>query len=177
MDQMTDRFPMEPPDPAWEAANPGWQDVAADDPRWHRTKKTESGNLPPTPERKTKPPPPPMTVINPCSLQGLQVPERQWVVQDWMPVGYTTALYGDGGTGKTLLAQQLMTSCATGRPWLGLAAKRCKVFALFCEDDENELHRRQDAINQQYGIDFSDLCGASLGLFASGEAETFAVHF
>src|ERR1700722_13711786 len=109
------------------------------------------------PGTPAKEPPPPMTVINPCILQGLQVPERQWIVQGWMPVGYTTALYGDGGTGKTLLAQQLMTSCATGRPWLGLAAKKCKVFALFCEDDEDELHRRQDAINQQYGIDFSDL--------------------
>jgi RecA-family ATPase len=101
--------------------------------------------------------PEPMRIIDPCSLQGLIVPERQWIVQDWMPVGYTTALYGDGGTGKTLLAQQLMTSCATGRAWLGLAANRCKVFALFCEDDEDELHRRQDAINHQYGIDFSDL--------------------
>jgi RecA-family ATPase len=110
-----------------------------------------------TAERKTKEPQPPMKVIDPRSLQGLLVPERQWIVQDWLPIGYTTALYGDGGTGKTLLAQQLMTSCATGLPWLGLAVKRCKVFALFCEDDENELHRRQDAINLQYGIDFSDL--------------------
>jgi RecA-family ATPase len=98
-----------------------------------------------------------LEVVDPRDLQGLIVPDRQWIVQDWLPIGYTTANYGDGGTGKTLLAQQLMTSCATGQPWLGLAAKRCKVFALFCEDDENELHRRQDSINQQYGIDFSDL--------------------
>lgn len=82
--------------------------------------------------------PEPMRIIDPCSLQGLIVPERQWIVQDWLPVGYTTALYGDGGTGKTLLAQQLMTSCTTGCPWLGLAVQRCKVLGLFCEDDEDE---------------------------------------
>jgi RecA-family ATPase len=99
----------------------------------------------------------PLAVIDPCSLFGMPVPDRQWIVQDWLPVGYTTALYGDGGLGKTLVVQQLMTSCATARPWLGLAVEPCKVFGLFCEDDEDELHRRQDAINCQYGINFSDL--------------------
>jgi RecA-family ATPase len=99
----------------------------------------------------------PLAVIDPCSLFGIPVPDRKWIVLEWLPVGYTTALYGDGGLGKTLVVQQLMTSCATGRPWLGLAVEPCKVFGLFCEDDEDELHRRQDAINCQYGINFSDL--------------------
>jgi RecA-family ATPase len=96
-------------------------------------------------------------LIDPTTLHGLVVPERRWIVREWLPLGYTTAMYGDGGTGKTLLAQQLMTSCATIRPWLGLAVEPCKTFALFCEDDEDELHRRQDAINCQYGVNFSDL--------------------
>ncbi len=56
-----------------------------------------------------------------------------------------------------MLVQQLMTSCATGLAWCGLAVERCVAVGLFCEDDENELHRRQDAINRAYGIDFSQL--------------------
>jgi hypothetical protein len=37
-------------------------------------------------------------------------PPRLWNVPDWVPRGVVTSLYGDGGIGKTLLAQQLDTS-------------------------------------------------------------------
>jgi RecA-family ATPase len=100
---------------------------------------------------------PALNFITVPSLQGRPVPEREWIVDDWLPIGCATLNYGDGGTGKTLLAQQLMTSCATGLPFLGLAVKRCRSIALFCEDSEAELHRRQDKINRAYGIDFDDL--------------------
>jgi len=45
-------------------------------------------------------------------------PERNWVIKEWLPKGYVTAIYGDGGVGKSLLSQQLMTAVATGSPWL-----------------------------------------------------------
>lgn len=100
---------------------------------------------------------PRVKLVDPTTLDGQLIPERHWIVQDWIPAGYTTALYGNGGTGKSLLAQQLMTACATEKPWAGLAVKPCRVLGLFCEDSEEELHRRQDAINRHYGIDFRDL--------------------
>jgi len=74
-----------------------------------------------------------------------------------MPWGAVTALYGDGGTGKSLLALQLMTSCVTARPFLGFEVTRCRALGIFCEDDRDELHRRQDKINGAMGIDFADL--------------------
>ena len=95
--------------------------------------------------------------IEPHKLQGIPITPREWIVPDWLPCGSATLLFGDGGTGKTLLAQQLMTSCATGRPWIGLGVTRCRSLAVFCEDDEAELQRRQDRINQALGIDFDDL--------------------
>jgi RecA-family ATPase len=98
-----------------------------------------------------------LSFIQAHTLQGVPVQPREWIVQDWLPVGCTTLLYGDGGTGKTLLAQQLMTSCATGKPWCGMAVTQCRSLAIFCEDDEAEIHRRQDRINQTYGVDFEDL--------------------
>ncbi len=96
-------------------------------------------------------------IIDPTTLFGRHLPDRQWIVQDWMPARTVTLNYADGGIGKTLLAQQLMTSCATAKPWLGLAVEPCRVFGIFCEDDADELHRRQDKINASLGVAFSNL--------------------
>ena len=100
----------------------------------------------------------PLEIIDPSGLDGVPVPERHWIVDDWLGYGYTTALYGNGGIGKTLLAQELLTATATGRPWLGRRVERCRSLALFCEDDLDELHRRQERINRALGCEFSDLC-------------------
>ncbi|MFP3020234.1 MAG: AAA family ATPase [Wolbachia sp.] len=85
-------------------------------------------------------------------------PERKWIIKDWLPVGSVTALYGDGGVGKSLLAQQLMTAAAAGKPWLGIDLEQIKTYGVFCEDDEEELWRRQCAINEFYqsGMESSD---------------------
>ena len=96
-------------------------------------------------------------VVDPITLQDRPVPDRRWIVPSWIPVGQVTLIAGDGGVGKTLLAQQLATACATDRPWLGLPVTRCKALCIFCEDDQGELHRRQAAINKSYGVDFADL--------------------
>lgn len=87
----------------------------------------------------------------------MPVPSRQWIVPEWLPSGYVTLLYAGGGTGKTLLAQQLATSCATGKPWCGLAVEPCRTFSIFCEDDEGEMHRREDDICRAYGLHFGEL--------------------
>ena len=97
------------------------------------------------------------SLIDPVSLQGFSAPDRKWIVSEWLPAGHVTINYGNGGVGKTLLAQQLMTACATSTPWCGLAVTPCRSLALFCEDDEDELWRRQEAINRQAGVDFRDL--------------------
>lgn len=95
--------------------------------------------------------------INPVSLQGQPIPERQWIVPSWIPLHCTTSLYGDGGTGKSLLAMQLMTAAALGKPFLGMAVAPVKTIGFFCEDTKDELQRRQGDINRAYDCDFSDL--------------------
>jgi len=84
-------------------------------------------------------------------------PDRNWVIEGWLPTGYVTAIYGDGGVGKSLLSQQLMTAVATGSSFLNLPIKKSKVYALLCEDDEAELWRRQYSINQYFDIEMEDL--------------------
>jgi len=77
-------------------------------------------------------------------------PEKKWIIKDWLPVESVTALYGDGGVGKSLLAQQLMMAAASGKPWLGMDLEQMKTYGVFCEDNEEELWRRQCAINEFY---------------------------
>ncbi len=106
---------------------------------------------------RNKPPPAPLAFLDPATLHGLPIPERQWVVPGWLPSAAVTLHYAAGGEGKTLLAQMLMTSAATGMPWLGLPVTHCRAMGLFCEDDADEMHRRQDAICRSYGVELRDL--------------------
>jgi RecA-family ATPase len=99
----------------------------------------------------------PLDIVDPVRFEGLPLPRRQWLWEDWIPLRAVTALYGDGGTGKSLLAQQLMTTCATGQPFLGHEVARCRVLGVFCEDDDDELQRRQASVNDGMGLGFADL--------------------
>ena len=100
---------------------------------------------------------PKIEIIDPITWQDRPVPERHWLVADLIPMRNVTMLSGDGGVGKSIVALQLMCACALGRPWLGQQAKPCKVFGLFCEDDEDELHRRLAEIARHYGAELGDL--------------------
>ena len=88
-------------------------------------------------------------------------PPRKWLVQDWMPFNTVTSLYGDGGTGKTLLAQLLAYAASIGDYWLGMAVQKAVVLCVFCEDHRDELHRRHEAIKaamgHQIGNPFADV--------------------
>lgn len=99
----------------------------------------------------------PLEVINPIMLQGVAVPERQWLWEHWIPHRAVTVLSGDGGTGKSLIALQLATACATGQKFLGQSVMHCKALVIACEDERDELHRRQARINAGLGIDMGDL--------------------
>lgn len=88
-------------------------------------------------------------------------PARQWIVEDWIVENAVNSLYGDGGVGKTLIAQQLACSVSLGSRWLGLPTKQGSVLAVLCEDDKDELHRRHNAIKTALGYSignpFSDV--------------------
>jgi hypothetical protein len=77
--------------------------------------------------------------------------KREWIVPDWIPKGVVSSLSGDGGMGKTLLAQQLLYAAGVGGKWLGLDIDPIRGLGVFCEDDEDELHRRHNAIKSDLG--------------------------
>jgi hypothetical protein len=78
-------------------------------------------------------------------------PPRQWIVDQWIVEGAVNSLYGDGGVGKTLLAQQLACAVSMGLPWLGMPTKPGTVLAVLCEDEKDELWRRHNDIKAAFG--------------------------
>jgi RecA-family ATPase len=111
----------------------------------------------------------------PTGFQDIPVPQRDWLVEDLIPAHAVTMISGDGGLGKSLLALQLMTCCALDKGWLGRRTKPVKSMGVFCEDELNELHYRQDAINRHYGCEFKDLANCQW-LSRVGEDNTL-VHY
>lgn len=104
----------------------------------------------------------PIEWIDAGTWSGKTPPRREWLVEGMIPMRTVTLLSGDGGIGKSLLAQQLMTSCALGRDFIGFNTIRCNTLGLFCEDEPQELQRRQRGICAGYQIDESDLDGLVL---------------
>ena len=87
-------------------------------------------------------------------VKGEVLPPRVWIVDDgWIPARKTTLIQGDGGDGKTSLAQQLQSSCATGLPWLGLRVNECVSVGFYTEDEAYDMKERQAAIDAAYGYD------------------------
>lgn len=103
------------------------------------------------------------------ALAGKTPPPREWVIEPWLPRKTVTLLAGGGGVGKSLLAQQLCTSIAGNIDWLG-QSKRGAVIGLFCEDDHDELWRRQADICRSMD---ADMDGLSRWLKLDGRAGRF----
>lgn len=93
-----------------------------------------------------------------AQLEEQQPPERIWRLSHWLSVG-PTLFAGRGGTGKSLVAQTLATALVIGQNYLDEVTSPLKVLAWFCEDDHDELWRRQVAICTYFGIRLSDLEG------------------
>lgn len=117
----------------------------------------------------------PLDVIDPTTWQDQPIPPRRWLVDGLIPVGAVCMLGGDGGLGKSLLAMQLLTACATGKQWLGRPTLECPAFGVFCEDPADELQRRQADICRHHDIAFSDL--ASLALLSRVGQENALCYF
>ena len=81
--------------------------------------------------------------LNWADLSASDPPQRKWAIPGWLGIGYMTLLAGSGGVGKTLLAQQLASSLATGDAFLHQPDKPLKILMWAGEDDAEEIWRRQ----------------------------------
>lgn len=85
-------------------------------------------------------------------------PSRDWILENWLPVGEMTLFSGKYGVGKSLMALQLAGCIASGIPWMGLPIENpMPVMYVSCEDSEVELKRRWWSIAEQPEFAMSDI--------------------
>jgi len=78
-------------------------------------------------------------------------PSRQWAVYGWLGF-FVNLLVGSGGIGKTLLAQQIGSALALGRAFIDNIDRALTVLMWACEDDADELWRRQTVIGKSFDV-------------------------
>jgi len=82
-------------------------------------------------------------------------PSRRWALYGWLGF-FINLLVGSGGIGKTLIAQQTASALAVGRAFIDTIEQPLKVLAWFCEDEHDEIWRRQAAIARWLGVRLED---------------------
>jgi RecA-family ATPase len=104
------------------------------------------------------PKPPERHAINWAELAERTPPERPWLISHWLSTG-ATLMAGSGGVGKSLLAQTIATALALGVPFIDSIGEPQRVLMWMCEDDHDEIWRRQVAICSLFGCKLQDLEG------------------
>lgn len=96
------------------------------------------------------------TIVDAAELETMPASPRLDMWGGNVPAGQTTMCFGGGGSGKSLLLQQLTTSTALGRSCLDMQTMPAVALYVTCEDDFAELHRRQHDICRVLGVSFTD---------------------
>src|SRR5262245_49983864 len=117
------------------------------------------------------------------------VPERQWAIQDRVPLNQAGLFSGEGGTGKSIIELMKDVAHVAGKDWLGSMPEQGPAFYLGAEDDKDELHIRIAAIAKHYGVTFKELIDGGLNVLCllgqdatlcaagkSGRVETTALY-
>ncbi|QCI92119.1 AAA family ATPase [Novosphingobium sp. EMRT-2] len=101
----------------------------------------------------------PLPMLDLAALASRRAEPVRYVIERIAPEGEVTLLYGPGSAGKSLLGQQFATCAAAAIPCLGLSVASGPAIYLTCEDDENQLHWRQQHLCEALGIEMSALSG------------------
>ena len=108
---------------------------------------------PATPARELK-------LNDPADRAGQPIPAREWLALHRIPVAKPSLLSGNGGTGKSTIALQLVIATAYGDEWLGARIdKQGPAWFLSAEEDDDEIIRRLTAILDHQGRTLEDLQG------------------
>lgn len=111
----------------------------------------------------------PLSLLSPADWHGTRAPDRLWWLDGLIPEGQATLCTGAGAVGKSLATQQLATSTAMGVVFLGIAVSRAPTLYITCEDDADELHRRQGAICDALRVPMAETRGHLFLLSLQGE--------
>ena len=79
-----------------------------------------------------------LRIIDPTLWEGVPVPPREWIVEDFIPANTVSLLTGEGSAGKSTLALQLAVARGVGKAWLNTMPKAGPTLILSAEDDADE---------------------------------------
>ncbi len=97
-----------------------------------------------------------------------KLPKSEWIINNWLPKGYVTALFGNNGKEKLLFLQQLATSLTSGTTFLGNKSKPLHVLFLISGDKSNEIMRKQLDINDHYNLNMTNITELELVFYKKG---------
>lgn len=85
--------------------------------------------------------------------------DPEYILEDVIPAGVPSVLFGDGASTKTFGAYALALCVAAGRPFLGLATRRRKVLVIDYETTYQDYQNRLSRLAQ--GLELGDLLDGS----------------
>lgn len=88
----------------------------------------------------------PLETMNLKQLRAKTETETSWLIPGWLPQGTNLLFFGDGGTGKTLMAYQWLEAIANGTPWNGYQVKQGRCLLVQCDEPEIVLRNRMDLL-------------------------------
>jgi len=95
-------------------------------------------------------------VLDLCALAGQQAPARRWLRDGWIAPG-PMLVAGSGGSGKSSMTQHEATCGALGRAYFAPECAPYRSLIWNCEDDHDELWRRQERICEHEQIEMASL--------------------
>ena len=95
-------------------------------------------------------------VLSFAQLGEIDFPQREWLWDEWLPLGTASLLGGPPGAGKSLLAQTLCMAASAGLLLFGKQTKLTSTLYLTCEDEKAELRRRAISIATSFGKSVTD---------------------
>ncbi|MCP8939397.1 AAA family ATPase [Alsobacter sp. SYSU M60028] len=111
-----------------------------------------------------------LSAFNADAFAGQPVPHRDWFVEGQIPLRTVTQLSADGGTGKSLIANQVAVAAVTATDSPIGIPRPGGVIYLSAEDDRDEIHRRLDAITRARGLALDDLSALRIVPLAGEDA-------
>jgi RecA-family ATPase len=103
--------------------------------------------------------PAPLPYLDMSNWDANPAPDREWAVDNRIPMYQPHLTTGHGAIGKSLLELTRAVAHVLGKPWLGMPVRQGPVIYLGAEDEADELHRRLEAILRYYGATFNDIIG------------------
>lgn len=97
-------------------------------------------------------------VLDFTALAGVRAPAKHWFRQGWLTTGVGN-LSAKGGDGKSTVVQHEATAGAIGRAYFAPECAPYRSLVINCEDDHDDMWRRQERICDHEQIDMASLAG------------------